>query len=111
MEMAMLPAEFADLERFAPKWSLATENERWQERVAGSMQGLQEFYDAALPRVPDAIRYCDQYRLDDMPQDAVQLLRLIFSFVMISFPVELWSQPYPPDTRGTNFVRLSEPLP
>jgi hypothetical protein len=46
-----------------------------------------------------------------MPDDAVNLLRLVYSFVIVSFPVELWRQPYVPDTLGTSFDRLSEPLP
>lgn len=107
----MLPNEFSDLEPYAVKWSLATERERWDTRMATPMDDLQAFYDAALARIPEAIKYCDQFPLDDMPESAVNLLRLVYSFVNISFPVELWSQHYPPDTRGTDFVRISEPLP
>ena len=60
---------------------------------------------------PEAIAYCDKFPLDDMPDDAVNLLHLVYSFVIVSFPVELWRQKLPPDTAGTAFVRLSEPLP
>jgi hypothetical protein len=109
--MALLPSEFADLEPFAERWSLATERERWAERMSSSMDELQEYYDAILPRAEEAIAYCDKFPLDDLPDDAAQLLRMVYSFVIVSFPVELWRQPYPPDTRGTSFDRLSEPLP
>jgi len=107
----MLPVEFADLEPFASRWCLATEHERWAERVSSSIDDMQAFYDAVCPRATEALAYCDRFALDDMPEDAAQLLRMIYSFVIVSFPVELWRQPYPPDTRGTDFVRLSEPLP
>ena len=30
----LLPSEFADLERFAEPWCLATEGERWAQRHA-----------------------------------------------------------------------------
>ncbi len=109
--MPMLPSEFSGLERYAGKWCLATENERWKARMSSGMEELQELYDAVLPLVPEAMAYCDKFPLDDMPEDAVNLLRLVYSFVMVSFAVELWAQTYPPDTRGTDFVRLSEPLP
>ena len=109
--MAWLPSEFADLEPFAATWSLATEAERWEQRMSSTMPEMQAFYDAALPRVPAALTYCDQFPLDDMPDDAVNLLRLVYSFVIVSFPVELWGQPHVPDTLGTSFDRLSEPLP
>jgi hypothetical protein len=109
--MTMLPRDFVALEQYAPTWCLETENERWKKRLASSMGELQAFYDAVLPRVPEMLAHCDKFPLDDMPADAVNLLRLVYSFVLVSFAVELWAQPYPPDTRGTDFVRLIEPLP
>ena len=109
--MALLPAEFSELEPFAARWCLATERERWAARMSSSMEELQAFYDAIFPRVTDALAYCDQFPLDAMPGDAADLLRMVYSFVIVSFPVELWRQPYVPDTLGTAFDRLSEPLP
>jgi hypothetical protein len=109
--VALLPGEFAELEPFCEKWSLATEPERWAVRMSSSMDEMQAFYDASLPRVEEAIAYCDKFPLDDMPDDAVNLLRLVYSFIIVSFAVELWRQPYVPDTLGTSFDRLSEPLP
>lgn len=109
--MPLLPTAFAELEPFGETWCLATERERWAQRMSSSMDELQTFYDAIIPRVPEAIAYCDKFALDDMPDDAANLLRLIYSFVIVSFPVELWRQPYVPDTLGTSFDRFSEPLP
>jgi hypothetical protein len=107
----MLPAEFADLEPFAERWSLETEHARWEVRMSSSMEALQAFYDAIFPRVEEAIAYCDKFPLDDMPEDAVNLLRMIYSFIVVSFAIELWSQQYVPDTLGTSFDRIVEPLP
>ena len=107
----MLPGDFADLEPFASRWALATEPERWAARMSSTMPDMQAFYDAMLPRVPEALTYCDRFSLDDMPDDAARLLQLVYSFVIVSFPVELWGQPHVPDTLGTSFDRISEPLP
>jgi hypothetical protein len=109
--MALLPSEFAELEPFAERWALATERERWAERTSSSIGDMQAFYDAIITEVGEAIAYCDKFPLDDMPEDATNLLRLVYSFVIVSFAVELWRQPYPPDTIGTEFQRTSEPLP
>ena len=109
--MALLPSEFADFEQFADRWSLATERERWAERMSSSIDDMQAFYDAIIPGVGEAIAHCEKFPLDDMPEDSVNLLRLIYSFVMVSFAVELWRQQSPPDTLGTQFERISEPLP
>ena len=109
--MALLPTEFSELEPFASKWCLATEPERWATRMSSSMVELQEFYDAIFPRVTDAIAFCDTFPFDDMPDDAVNLLHLVCSFVIVSFAVELWSQPDVPGTLGTSFDRVAEPRP
>ena len=109
--MAMLPSEFSDLEPFAKKWCLATEGQRYAERLSSSMDELQAFYDAIFPLVGEAMAFCDKFPLHDMPDPALNLLRMIYSFVIVSFSVELWRQPYVPDTRGTSFDRYIEPVP
>ena len=73
MSTVRLPNEFADLERFADKWCKPTEDERWDERLASSFDEVQDFYDTTVPRADDAIRFCDQYALDSMPDVAKNL--------------------------------------
>jgi hypothetical protein len=111
MSDALLPAEFSDLEPFAAKWCLATEHERYAERMASSMDEMQALYDAAFPRADAAIQYCDQFPLDDLPDDALRLLQLLYSLVMVSFPVEVWRQPRVPDSGAAYLDLIAEPLP
>jgi hypothetical protein len=106
-----LPPAFADLERFAPKWCLASEPERYAERMASSMEEMQEFYDACFPRVEEAIDYCDKFPLDDLPDDALQLLYLIYSLIMVSMPIEVWHQARVVDAGEAYFDRSVEPIP
>jgi len=107
----LLPAEFSDLEPFAAKWCLPTERERFAQRMASSMDEIQTFYDVFLPRAEDAIAYCDKFPLDDLPEDAERLLQLLYSLVMVSFPVEAWRQPNVPDSGAAYLDLLIEPLP
>jgi hypothetical protein len=109
--MSMLPPEFAALEPFAAKWCLATERERYAARLASSMDEMQTFYDACFPRAEDAIAYCDKFPLDDMPEDAQHLLELVYSLIMVSFPVEAWRQPHIPDAGAAYLDLLIEPIP
>ena len=90
MDTALLPSEFSDLEPFAAKWCLATERERYATRLASTMDEMQALYDAAMPRADAAMTYLDQFPLDDMPEDRVNLLHLLYSMIMVSFPVECW---------------------
>ena len=105
----LLPADFADLEPFAATWCLPTEPERWARRVASTMEEMQAFYDACFPRAEDAIRYCDQFSLDEMPEDAMRLLQLLYSLALVSYPVEVWRQPLPVDIGSARMDRTREP--
>jgi hypothetical protein len=106
--MAVLPADFADLEPFA-NWSLETEAERYAKRLASSMDELQTFYDAAFPRLDDACAYLDRFPLDALPEDAARLLWLMYSLVNASFPVEVWRQPRVPDSGAASMDMVVEP--
>jgi hypothetical protein len=106
-----LPSEFADLERHAERWCLATERERYGARSRSSMDEMKAFYEAMFPRVDAALTYCDTFPLDGMPDDARCLLQLVHSFVMVSFPVEVWGQPRIPDTGDAYLDRVIEPVP
>jgi hypothetical protein len=107
----MLPSQFSDLEPFAAKWCLATERERYAARLSSSMEEMQAFYDAFFPRVADALGYCDQFPLDDMPDDAVQLLNLTYSLINVSYPIEVWHEPQVPGSGPAYLNRLLEPAP
>jgi hypothetical protein len=107
---AALPQEFSDLERFASRWCLATEAARYRERLASSMDDMQEFYDVTMARGEEAIAYCDRFPFDDMPPEVVNLMQLLYSLVMISFPVECWSQPRVPDSGAAYLDLIVEPV-
>lgn len=108
---ARLPAEFADLEPYARDWCLATEPERYGKRLNSTMGEMQTFYDAVAPRAEAAIAYCSRFPMDGMPDDVVNLMRLLYSMITVSFPVEVWSQPRVPDAAGAALDCVIEPVP
>ena len=73
------------------------------------MAEMQAFYDAITPRAAAAIAYLDQYPLDDLPQEALNLMHLLFSMIMVSFPVECWREPRVPDSGAARIDCLVEP--
>lgn len=109
--MSLLPAPFADLEPYAAVWCLPTEGERYDRRLASTMDDLQRFYDAFFPRVEEAIAYCDGFALDEMPDEVVHLMQLIYSLIVVSMPVEAWRQPHVPDAGAARLDRIVEPAP
>jgi hypothetical protein len=107
----LLPEQFSDLEPFAATWCLPTERQRFAQRMASTLDEMQAFYDALMPRAEDAIAYCDGFPLDAMPEDAQRLLQLLYSLIMVSFPVEAWRQPRIPDTGAAYLDLVVEPQP
>jgi hypothetical protein len=111
MADALLPAQFSALEPFVGEWCLDSEPERYAKRLASTMDEIQAFYDAIFPRAEEAICYLEKFPLDNLPEDAFRLLKLLYSLILISFPVEIWRQPYIPDTGTASFELKLEPIP
>ena len=111
MPKTSLPSAFAELEPFAEKWCLATEAERWNMRMATSMLVMREFYETFSPRLDEAIDYCDKFPLDDVPDDALNLLHLIYSMIMVSMAIEVFGQQKPTDSADAVIDRIGEPVP
>ena len=111
MSAALLPAEFSDLERFVAGWCLDSEPERYAKRLSSTMDEIQSFYDAIFPRAEAAMQYLDKLPLDELPEDAQRLLKLLYSLILMSFAVEIWKQPYIPDTGTAQFELEIEPTP
>ena len=111
MSDALLPSAFAELESYARTWCLATETERWNARMSSTMPQMQDFYDAFFPRLEEAIEYCDKFTLDDLPVDALNLLYLIYSLIMVAMAVEVMHQPVPVNAADAVMIRTDEPIP
>ena len=109
--MTLLPPEFSDLEPFASDWCLASEPERYAKRLASTMEELQALYDAVFPRAQAAMAYLEKFPLHELPDDALRLLHLLYSLILVSFPVEIWRQPFLPDTGTSSFELNDEPVP
>ena len=106
--MALLPAEFAELKPFAD-WILPTERERYAKRLASTMDEMQAFYEAAFPLLDAANKYLERFGMDDLPDPERNLLLLMMSLVLVSFPVEVWSQPRVPDSGAAYLDLVVEP--
>ncbi|HZC91145.1 MAG TPA: hypothetical protein VE400_10890 [Mycobacterium sp.] len=111
MSEQLLPSAFAELEDYARVWCLPTETERWDARVKASMPELHDFYDAFFPRLEEAIEHCDKFPLDNLPDDVLNLLHMIYSLIMVAMAVEIMHQPAPVDAADAVMIRTGEPVP
>ena len=91
------------------EWAIPTERARYAKRLSSTIDELQAFYDAALPRMEAAEAYLGQFDVNALPDDAKRLLWLYCSLVTVSFPVEVWRQPKVPDSGSTSLDAVAEP--
>jgi hypothetical protein len=104
-----LPEGFADLEPYAADWARPTRRERYDTRLSKSIEELGEFYDAIAGRAEEAIAYLDGLDLNDLPEDAARLLQLLYSMILVSYPVNVFMQPRIPDSGAAFFDMVHEP--
>jgi hypothetical protein len=103
-----LPDRFAELAPYSD-WIFETWRERYEKRLASTMDEMQAFYDAIMPRVDEIIEYCNGFDIDDLPDEVRHLLQLVFALGEASFPVEAWRQPRVPDSGAADIEMVSEP--
>ncbi|VWB39299.1 hypothetical protein [Burkholderia lata] len=88
-----LPKGFEELEPFLAAWSTPTSHERWIRRAAMPYDEIVRFYDAMFARAEEATVYLEQFPLDDMPEPARNLFRLLLSLCHASVAVEMHQAP------------------
>ncbi|PXY33325.1 hypothetical protein [Prauserella endophytica] len=104
-----LPESFRELEPYVADWALPTRQERYDMRLSKTIDELGEFYDAIAPRAEEAIGYLNELDLNDLPDDATRLLHLLYSMVLVSYPVNVFKQPRIPDSGAAFFDTVAEP--
>jgi hypothetical protein len=109
MTGALLPEGFAELERFVADWAKPTRAERYQARLSKSIDELTEFYDAVAQRAEEATEHLDRLDLRDLPDDAIRLLQLLHSMILVSYAVNIFNQPKIPDSGSAFFDCVVEP--
>jgi hypothetical protein len=109
MMSSALPQAFSDLEPFVADWALPTRAERYDARLSKPFEELVAFYDAVAPRAEEAIAHLNSLDIDDLPDDATTLLHLLYSFILVSYAVNVFKQNRIPDSGAAFFEMVAEP--
>ena len=105
-----LPRGFEDLEPYVDDWARPTRAERYAMRLSKSIDELEAFYDAVAPHAEAAVTYLDGLDLAHLPDDATRLLHLLYSFILVSYAVNVFKQPRIPDSGSAFFDMVAEPV-
>jgi hypothetical protein len=103
-----LPKGFEDLQPYVAYWMRDTSDDRWQQRSKASMEDIKDFYDAMLARAEDAIEYLDAFPLDNMPDDAGRLFKLLLAIGQAAIAVEMHRQPRAHHSKFPHDIHLTK---
>jgi hypothetical protein len=92
MSIISLPAEFDDLTPWA-SWSLALMDERRDRRVNSSMDDIDAFYNAVLPRMTAILVHLADTPLDGMDPKSQALMNMALSLAEVAPAVEQFGEP------------------
>lgn len=95
----LLPDDFSELEPFLD-WALPTIGRRRAKRLASTMEEIDAFYQAILPRMSDIAAYLNGFDLARLDDRQKRLLDLAFSFMAVAPAVEIFGQP---EVKGNTF--------
>src|SRR5437899_8026481 len=106
----LFPVQFADLEAIAGPWAIATSDARYLKRLNSTMDEMQAFYAAVFPRASEILAYCNDFDINDPPDQVKALMNVLYALIAVSFPVEIWKQPRVPDSGATYLEVFIEPV-
>lgn len=107
MTTRLLPPGFEALEGFVAYWDVETSHARWQRRSEASMAQIRAFYDTTLPLADQALAHVEGYPLDQLPDDAARLLRLLLALTQAAIAVEYHGQPRAAFTPYPHALRIA----
>ena len=110
-ERAMLPEAFSELEPFAAIWCIPDANERYDRRLASSMDELEAFYRAVVERAGEIMDHLRTRDPADMDDASTNLMWLMCSLSTVGFAVDVFKQPMIPDTCGARMPWIETPYP
>jgi len=109
MSTPSLPEAFVALEPFVAEWARPTRAERYAMRLSKSQGELVEFYDAVAVHAEAAIEHLNRAELASLDERDTRLLHLLYSFILVSYAVNIFDQPKIPDSGSAFFDCVVEP--
>lgn len=106
--MSRLPAGFEALEPFVEVWAKDDFQSRFETRFESRMGDIRAFYDAMQPRANDALEHLEQYPLDQIPDDAMTLFKLVMALAHVAVAVERHNQPGPKNVTWPTTLRVTQ---
>lgn len=104
---ALLPAGFEDLLPFVDYWAGDTTEQRMNARAGASMETIRAFYDGMTGRAEAALQYVERFPLQQLPDDAARLFKLVLALGQAHIAVEIHGRPRAPGTPFPNSLRIT----
>ena len=92
MSKVVLPSGFEDLLPWTG-WSQARMDDRRDLRINSSMEDIETFYDAMLPRLGAALEHLASTEINGMDPRSATLMNMVLSLAEVAPAVEQFGEP------------------
>ncbi|HAI97693.1 MAG: hypothetical protein CL866_03655 [Cycloclasticus sp.] len=93
MSQAIARPDISDIEVEINLWALPTTEERLVKRMNSTMEEINAFHYAMLPKLPAIIDYLNQFQLADLVGDDLKLSRAALAMCEVDNAVYKWKAP------------------
>jgi hypothetical protein len=89
----MTTPDFSALAPYISEWGLPSVSARIEKRVTSSIEELQGFHAAMLPRLQEIIEFLNQFPLNEIPEEHQPLKNAALFMLHAERPVTKWQTP------------------
>lgn len=89
----MSAPDFADLKPFVDAWGLDTAAKRLEKRTGSTLEDIEAFYRAIVPRLEEIVEFLNTFPVEQIPAEHLPLSHAALAALEIDDPVNLWRRP------------------
>lgn len=100
--------DFSDLDPIINEWNIDTVEGRIRKRTESTLEEMQKFHDALLPRLEEIITFLNQFPVEEIPEEYQYLKNAALSILHVDRPVNKWQRATLEEARDPRLFQMKE---
>ncbi len=102
----MKTPDFSNLNQYIAAWGLPTVEERIVNRTTSTLDEMQKFHDAIVPRLENIINFLNQFPCEEIPAEYLPLKNTVLSLLHVDRPVNKWNKTILDEARDPRLFQM-----
>jgi len=98
--------DFSELDEYLATWGLPSVEERIAKRTSSTIEEMQAFHDAMLPRLAEIIEFLNQFPAAEIPLEHQALKNAALSVLHVDRPVNKWKKVFLEGARDPRLFKM-----